>query len=153
VGAYGGKEEVMNTVAPEGPVYQAGTLSGNPLAITAGIATLGVLQQAGAYQDLEAISARLAEGLLEAAAGVPVQLNRVGSILTVFFTESEVIDYTTATTSDNQQYASYFHAMLAEGVYLAPSQYETLFVSLAHSDVDIEETIQASRLALSKVAE
>jgi len=154
VGAYGGREEVMNTVAPMGPVYQAGTLSGNPLAMTAGIATLGALQKEGVYEELEDKAGRLAEGLTEAAASieVPVRLNRVGSIMTVFFTETEVVDYSTATASDNHKYASYFHAMLAAGVYLAPSQYEALFVSLAHTDRDIAATIHAATTAFSIVA-
>ena len=153
VGAYGGKAEIMEMVAPLGPVYQAGTLSGNPLAMTAGIETLGILQQPQVYDRLEEMSARLAQGLSKAASKteVPLHLHRVGSMMTTFFTEKPVVDYTTARLSDTEQYARYFHQMLHRGVYLAPSQYEALFVSLAHTHEDIDATIEAARAALTFV--
>ncbi|MDI3280760.1 MAG: glutamate-1-semialdehyde 2,1-aminomutase [Bacillota bacterium] len=151
--AYGGKAEIMRYIAPTGPVYQAGTLSGNPLAMAAGIATLELLRNPKIYADLEEKSARLAEGLAQAArqAGVAVQVNRVGSMLTVFFTDREVVDYASARTSDTAAYAAFFRAMLAQGVYLAPSQFEALFLSTAHSMADIEKTIGAARYAFQEV--
>ena len=154
VGAYGGKSQIMEMIAPIGPVYQAGTLSGNPLAMTAGIETLTLLQEPGVYEHLEKKSARLARGLSEAAvkASVPLQLNRVGSLMTTFFTEKEVVDYATAKLSDTQRYARYFQEMLNWGIYLAPSQFEALFVSLAHTDEDINATIDAAKAALSHLA-
>jgi glutamate-1-semialdehyde 2,1-aminomutase len=153
VGAYGGRADLMDRIAPAGPVYQAGTLSGNPLAMRAGIATLEVLDEPGAYDRLEAVSARLAEGLSRAAseAGVPVTLNRVGSMLTGFFTDRPVTDYATAATSDTRRYAAFFHAMLRRGVYLAPSQFEAAFVSLAHGDAEVEATVAAAREALAEI--
>lgn len=149
VGAYGGKREIMEQMAPTGPVYQAGTLSGNPMAMVAGIATLKVLRSEGVYDKLEGMAARLADGLKEAAkqAGAKASFNRVGSMLCTFFTDKAVVDYDTATSADTDKYALYFHAMQEQGVYLAPSQFETSFVSLAHTDEDIEKTIEASRSA------
>lgn len=149
VGAYGGKREIMEQMAPTGPVYQAGTLSGNPMAMVAGIATLKVLRSEGVYDKLEGMAARLAAGLKEAAkqAGVKASFNRVGSMLCTFFTDKAVVDYDTATSADTDKYALYFHAMQEQGIYLAPSQFETSFVSLAHTDEDIEKTIEASRSA------
>ncbi|MFN4218565.1 MAG: glutamate-1-semialdehyde 2,1-aminomutase [Candidatus Bipolaricaulia bacterium] len=146
VGAYGGRKEIMKLVAPLGPVYQAGTLSGNPLAMTAGIETLKLLQQPGVYGKLEALSDQLAKGLVAAAsqAGVPVQLNRVGSMLTVFFSEQEIYDYASARRADTHQYARFFWGMLERGIYLPPSQFEALFVSLAHTQTDIERTLEAA---------
>jgi len=150
VGAYGGRREVMEMVAPLGPVYQAGTLSGNPLAMAAGIATLRVLQQGAVYQRLEVASVYLEDGLRRAAeeAEVPVRINRAGSMQTMFFTASPVADYEAARTSDTGRYAAYFRGMLDAGVFLAPSQFEAMFVSLAHTDADIEATIEAARGAL-----
>jgi len=150
VGAYGGRREVMEMVAPLGPVYQAGTLSGNPLAMAAGIATLRVLQQGAVYQRLEVASVYLEDGLRRAAeeAEVPVRINRAGSMQTMFFTASPVADYEGARTSDTGRYAAYFRGMLDAGVFLAPSQFEAMFVSLAHTDADIEATIEAARGAL-----
>jgi glutamate-1-semialdehyde 2,1-aminomutase len=150
VGAYGGRREVMEMVAPLGPVYQAGTLSGNPLAMAAGIATLRVLQQGAVYQRLEVASVYLEDGLRRAAeeAEVPVRINRAGSMQTMFFTASLVADYEGARTSDTGRYAAYFRGMLDAGVFLAPSQFEAMFVSLAHTDADIEATIEAARGAL-----
>lgn len=146
VGAYGGKKEIMDQMAPSGPIYQAGTLSGNPLAMIAGITTLKILHQDDVYQKLEEKAAKLASGLSEAAknADAKVSFNRVGSMLCTFFTEEKVVDYDTASTSDTQKYASFFQKMLEEGVYLAPSQFETAFVSLVHEDEDIDRTIEAS---------
>ncbi len=149
VGAYGGHNEIMKWIAPEGPVYQAGTLSGNPLAVSAGIATLKALKKKGTYPKLERLTAELTSGLLKAAelAGVPVQINTIGSMFTVFFTSSPVRDFQSAKTSDTGRYAKFFHAMLERGVYFPPSQFETCFVSLTHSKEDIHETIQAARKA------
>ncbi|MBF7084543.1 glutamate-1-semialdehyde 2,1-aminomutase [Desulfallas sp. Bu1-1] len=146
VGAYGGKEEIMSMVAPSGPVYQAGTLSGNPLATTAGIATLKLLQQAGVYEELETKSARLDQGLREAAAaaGLELTFNRVGSMLCTFFTSEPVTDFASAARSDTGKYAQYFRAMLERGVYLAPSQFEAAFMSLAHTSEQIDKTVEAA---------
>jgi glutamate-1-semialdehyde 2,1-aminomutase len=149
VGAYAGKEEVMETVAPAGPMYQAGTLSGNPLAMTAGIETLKVLRQPGVFEEIEKKATRLAEGIGEAAedAGVPIFQTRVGTMFSNYFTSESVIDYDTAKTSDTDRFGRYFHAMLEGGVYIAPSQFEAGFISLAHSDEDIDQTVQAARRA------
>ncbi len=148
VGAFGGRAEIMDRVAPAGPVYQAGTLSGNPMAMGAGIATLRQLGPAS-YERLERTAARLADGLAGAAkeAGVPVQLNRVGSMLTVFFSEKPVFDAASARACDTGRFGRFFHAMLDAGVYLPPSQFEAAFVSLAHSEEDVEATVEASRAA------
>jgi glutamate-1-semialdehyde 2,1-aminomutase len=154
VGAYGGTGQIMNCVAPQGPVYQAGTLSGNPLAVAAGIATLQALKRPGTYSRLEQISAQLADGLAKAAedAGVPVQVNRVGSMFTVFFTGTPVKDYQTAKTCDTARYAQFFNALLERGVYFAPSQFEACFVSLAHNRSDIAMTVRAARKAFEQLA-
>lgn len=153
VGAYGGREEIMNLVAPVGPVYQAGTLSGNPLAMTAGIATLNEVKRENFYSRLEENSAALEKGLLEARKeiGCPVSVNRVGSMLGLFFTEHEVTNYASAKLSDVNRYKVFFHAMLAQGVYLPPSAFETVFVSSAHTHSDISQTVQAARGAFRKV--
>jgi glutamate-1-semialdehyde 2,1-aminomutase len=153
VGAYGGRREIMEMVAPLGPVYQAGTLSGNPLCMTAGIETLKVLAEPGAYERLEESSARLAAGLGAAAeaAGVPVFQTRVGSMFCSFFSAERVVDYASAKKSDTNRYAVFFRAMLANGVYLAPSQFEAGFLSLAHGNEDIERTSQAAEAAFSRV--
>jgi glutamate-1-semialdehyde 2,1-aminomutase len=154
VGAYGGRADLMDRIAPSGPVYQAGTLSGNPLAMRAGIETLDILAAPGTYERLEAISARLAAGLTAAAkdAGVPAVVNRVGSMLTGFFTAGPVVDYATAATSDTKRYARYFHAMLDRGVYLAPSQFEAAFVSTSHDEATVDRTIVAAAEAMKEVA-
>jgi glutamate-1-semialdehyde 2,1-aminomutase len=153
VGAFGGRPEVMDRIAPAGPVYQAGTLSGNPLAMAAGVATL---RQMGAaqYAQLEEKSARLAQGLADAAraAGVAVQVNRVGSMLTVFFTAEPVYDAQSARKADTRRFARFFHEMLANGVYLPPSQFEAAFVSVAHGDEEIALTLEAARKAFAAVA-
>jgi glutamate-1-semialdehyde 2,1-aminomutase len=150
VGVYGGRREVMEQVAPLGPVYQAGTLSGNPLAMSAGAAALRELQQPGSYERLEALGAKLAAGLAEAcrAAGVPVTVNRCGSMLTAFLTAGPVTDYAGAQTSDTAAYARFHAAMLERGVFFAPSQFEAAFISLAHGEAEIEATIAAAREAV-----
>ena len=150
VGAFGGRADVMDQIAPLGPVYQSGTLSGNPLAVTAGLATLKGLRDSDRYEELERRSAKLAEGLRNAAAeaGIPSTVNRVGSMLTAFFTEGPVIDWPSAKQSDAERYGRFFRAMLEEGVYLAPSQFECAFVSLAHTDELIDRTIEAAHRAM-----
>ncbi len=149
VGAYGGRRDLMEMIAPAGPVYQAGTLSGNPLAVSAGIATLKLLAKPGVYDVLEATGAALESGLADAAkaVGVPVRINRAGSVLTVFFTSTRVRDYATAKTSDTARFARFFSAMLDAGIYLPPSQYEAWFISLAHTEREIQRTIKAARAA------
>lgn len=153
VGAYGGKREIMSRVAPSGPIYQAGTLSGNPLAVSAGIATLKELQKPGVYEELETKSAHLDSGLREAAAeaGLELTFNRVGSMLCTFFTPAPVTDYETAIRADTDMFGAFFRAMLEEGVYLAPAQFEAAFMSLAHTDRHIDRTIEAARSAFKKL--
>ncbi|MHB1004830.1 MAG: glutamate-1-semialdehyde 2,1-aminomutase [Chloroflexota bacterium] len=150
VGAYGGRRDIMQMMAPEGPVYQAGTLAGNPLAMSAGIQMLRTLCRPGLYEALEAKAATLARGLAAAAeeAGVPAFSTRVGSMLTLFFTDRKVTDYASAKTADTRFYARYFNAMLERGVYLAPSQFEASFVSTAHTEADVARTIAAARESL-----
>jgi glutamate-1-semialdehyde 2,1-aminomutase len=150
VGAYGGPRQLMSQVAPEGPVYQAGTLSGNPLAMAAGLATLQQLD-AAAYSLLEARSSRLAAGLQDALrrTGVPGQVQRVGSMLTLFFTDRPVHSFTEAMQANHARFAAFFSGMLARGVYLPPSGYEAWFVSLAHDDAAIDQTVQAAGEVLS----
>jgi glutamate-1-semialdehyde 2,1-aminomutase len=154
VGAYGGRRELMEQVAPLGGVYQAGTLSGNPLAVAAGLATLRALESPESYRRLERLGAQLEAGLTAAAAaaGVPLTVNRVGSMLTSFFSGAPVVDLASAKRSDTARYAKFFHAMLARGVFLAASQFEAAFVSLAHTDQDIEAAAQAAREALKTLA-
>ena len=149
VGAYGGHKEIMKWVAPEGPVYQAGTLSGNPLAVAAGIAALKALKTGGVYSKLERMTLELVSGMQKAAeyAGVPVQINTIGSMFTVFFAPGPVTDFQTAKNSDTARYATFFHALLNRGVYFPPSQFETCFLSLAHAHSDIKATIRAAREA------
>jgi len=151
VGVYGGRAEIMEQVAPLGGIYQAGTLSGNPVAMAAGIATLEALRAPGIYQTLETMGARLADGLIAAAAaaGLAAQLNRVGSMLTAFFTATPVTDYATAKTADAARYGTFFRAMLERGVSLAPSQFEAAFLSLAHTTDDVDVTVAAAREALA----
>lgn len=152
VGAYGGKREIMELMAPEGPIYQAGTLSGNPLAMIAGYTTLKLLTPA-VYDELERKTARLEEGFAANAAkrGIPCTIQRVGSMMCPFFTESKVVDYATAKTSDLNRFAKYFAHMLDLGVSIAPSQFEGMFVSAAHTDEDIEATIAAHDEALKRL--
>ena len=156
VGAFGGSAELMSNLAPDGPVYQAGTLSGNPAAMAAGLATLAELRVEGFYEQLEAKSASLADGLAKAAdaAGLAgkMSFNRVGSMMCGFFTPGPVTDFASATASNTDAYKAYFHAMLAAGVYLAPSQYEAMFVSITHSDEDIAQTVHAAEAAFAEAA-
>jgi glutamate-1-semialdehyde 2,1-aminomutase len=147
VGAYGGRRDIMEMIAPAGPVYQAGTLSGNPLAVSAGIEALKQLKKPGVYKKLDTLAVQLATGIGEAAkkANIPVIQTRVGSMMTTFFTDSLVTDYASAKRSDTARYAKFFQGMLERGVYLAPSQFEATFVSTAHSQTDIEKTIAAAK--------
>jgi glutamate-1-semialdehyde 2,1-aminomutase len=149
VGAYGGHKEIMKWVAPEGPVYQAGTLSGNPLAVAAGMAALQALKSVEAYPRLERMTAELVSGLRKASeqVGIPVQINTIGSMFTVFFTTAPVTNFQTAKQSDTARYGKFFHALLEKGVYFPPSQFETCFVSLAHTHNDIKSTIHVAREA------
>jgi glutamate-1-semialdehyde 2,1-aminomutase len=154
VGAYGGSRELMSRVAPLGAVYQAGTLSGNPLAVAAGLATLRALDNPAVYDRLERLGGALEKGITEAAAaaGIPVTVNRVGSMLTTFFTEGPVTDYASAKRADTARYARFFHAMLDRGVFLAPSQFEAAFVSLAHSEQDLDRAAAACREAMTSLS-
>ena len=150
VGAYGGRRDIMEKVSPLGPMYQAGTLSGNPLAMAAGRKTLHLLQRPGLYDDLESRAQQLEQGLQRvfAEAETPLRINRVGSMMTLFFSESEVTGWESVSASDRQGFARFFHRMLEEGVYLPPSPFEAMFVSTAHSEADIEATIEAAGRAL-----
>lgn len=153
VGAYGGTKDLMRNIAPAGSIYQAGTLSGNPLAMTAGLVTLRRLRDGSVYERLEQASARLCNGLAKAAvdAGIETITNRVGSMWTTFFTDEPVTDWTSANRSNRELYGRFFHAMLEQGVYLAPSQFEAAFVGTAHTDEIIDRTVEAARRALNRV--
>ncbi|MCH7740021.1 MAG: glutamate-1-semialdehyde 2,1-aminomutase [Chloroflexi bacterium] len=153
VGAYGGREGVMAMVAPLGPMYQAGTLSGNPLAMAAGIATLEQLREPGIYDRLERLGALLEAGLTEVFADteVPMTINRVGSLLTVFFSPGPVRDMADASAGDHEAFGRWFHGLLEGGIYIAPSDYEAWFVSIAHTEADIEQTVSAAKAALESV--
>jgi glutamate-1-semialdehyde 2,1-aminomutase len=153
VGAYGGRRGIMEQMAPSGPVYQAGTLSGNPLAMTAGYMTLELLGRPGVYEELERKSAMLEEGFRKNAeeAGIPSTINRVGSMVCPFFTETQVVNYETAKTSDLRRFSRYFSHMLDLGVSIAPSQFEGMFVSYVHTDEEIHQTIEAHREALKRL--
>ncbi len=153
VGAYGGKREIMEHIAPQGPVYQAGTLSGNPLAMAAGIATLTQLKKPGFYNALDEKADQLATGLEKAArtAGIKTNINRVGSMIGLFFTDSDVKNFDDAKTSDLDIFSAYYKGMLEKGIYLAPSQFETIFISSAHSVKDIDATIKAAEEALGSL--
>ncbi|HPD28879.1 MAG TPA: glutamate-1-semialdehyde 2,1-aminomutase [Phycisphaerae bacterium] len=146
VGAYGGRADVMEKLSPVGPVYQAGTLSGNPLAMAAGLATLEALHEPGTYERLDTLATRLEDGLKAAAAtaGVPAFVTRVASMCTLFFQVGPVTDYASAARSDTRAYAQFVHAMLERGVYLPPSQFETFFVSAAHTEEQIDQTLAAA---------
>lgn len=154
VGAYGGRADLMSQMAPEGPVYQAGTLSGNPLAVAAGNETLKILERAGTYDLLDKRTASLVDGLERAAseAGIESTWNRVGSMFTGFFTKGPVNDFASARTADARRYAAYFHEMLKRRVYIAPSPFEAAFVSLAHEERDFEQTRRAARKAFKAMA-
>jgi glutamate-1-semialdehyde 2,1-aminomutase len=153
VGAFGGRADVMDRVAPAGPIYQAGTLSGNPMAMAAGHATLRLMTGA-AYEKLERLSAKLADGLARAAAEakVPVQVNRVGSMLTVFFSDKPVFDAASARACSTKRFGAFFHALLENGVYFPPSQFEAAFLSTAHSEDDLEATLRAAAVAFAAAA-
>ncbi|HZP26309.1 MAG TPA: glutamate-1-semialdehyde 2,1-aminomutase [Dehalococcoidia bacterium] len=153
VGAYGGRREIMEQLAPRGPVYQAGTLSGNPLAMAAGIATLERLREPGSYERLESLASQLADGLktVFAQAGIEATINRAGSMLTPFFAASPIDDYADAKRADSERFGRFFRAMLDAGVYLPPSQFEAWFVSLAHGEHEIEATLAAARKALASL--
>ncbi len=154
VGAFGGRREIMEKLSPSGGIYQAGTLSGNPLAMSAGIATLNILKQPGFYAALEEKSRAVAEGIAKGArdAGYPIYSTRVGSMFCAFFSKSEVYDWPTASQCDTKAFARYFLGMLDEGIYLAPSQFETAFVSAAHTEADIEKTIAAAAKCFKLIA-
>lgn len=156
VGAYGGRKDIMELVAPKGPVYQAGTLSGNPVAMAAGIATLKQLKTTlNVYEKLDAKAKAWQDGLLQAAktAGVPVCVNRVGSLLTVFFTaKEEVNNFADVMTSDRERYARFFRSMLERSIYLAPSQFEAMFVSVAHGDLEVNRAIEAAKTSFKEIA-
>ena len=154
VGAYGGKREIMESVSPAGPVYQAGTLSGNPLAMAAGVTMLKFLKQNGyIYKQLNETTTRLVDGIrsINKEAGIAATVNVTGSMFTLFFTDQEVTDFTTAKTSDTARFGRYFQAMLRAGVYLAPSQFEAMFISAAVSEDIVDRILDAHRRALAKV--
>jgi glutamate-1-semialdehyde 2,1-aminomutase len=153
VGAYGGRKEIMAHIAPQGPVYQAGTLSGNPLAMAAGIATLKQLQKQCFYEKLEKKSARLTGGLAQAAAqaGIPVQVDHVGSMLGLFFRADPVQSFNDAKTCDLKRFATFYQGMRAAGVYIAPSQFEALFLSAAHTNAHIDATVTAAEKVLGQL--
>jgi len=150
VGAYGARREIMEKVSPLGPMYQAGTLSGNPVAMAAGITTLEILRAPGVYEELESKALRLADGFQRvfAQAETPLRINRVGSMMTLFFNPGEVTGWPSVSASDKDGFAGFFHRMLDEGVYLPPSPFEAMFVSTAHSEADIDATIEAAKRAL-----
>jgi glutamate-1-semialdehyde 2,1-aminomutase len=143
VGAYGGRADIMNKVAPAGPIYQAGTLSGNPLAVAAGLAMLRRIERENPYHSLDALGARLERGLNSPS----TRVNRVGSMFTVFFTNREVVDFDSAKTCDIPRFNAHFHSMLQQGIYLAPSQFEAAFISAAHTEADIDKTVAAAKVA------
>jgi glutamate-1-semialdehyde 2,1-aminomutase len=153
IGAYGGRAEIMHHIAPAGPVYQAGTLSGNPLAVSAGLATLNRLRRENPFERLDALGARMERGLLDAASksAIPVRVNRMGSMITLFFTERDVTDFESAKTSDLKQFNAFFHTMIDQGIYMPPSQFEVAFISAAHSESDIDRTVEAADVAFQRL--
>lgn len=154
VGAYGGRRDIMSHLAPLGSVYQAGTLSGNPLAMMAGLTTLNLIGQAGVYDRLESSTQLLSKGLREAAkqAGIAVQVNQIGSMFNLFFSEKPVKDYEQAKATQHQLYTPFFQSMLDQGIYLPPSPFETWFMSLAHTDQQIEQTLNAAKVAFGRLS-
>ncbi len=154
IGAYGGREEIMDRIAPVGDVYQAGTLSGNPLAMRAGVVMLQQLKKPGVYERLEETGARLAAGLSAAAeeSGIPARVSRVGSLLTLFFAPRSPSEWSGAAAADGARFALFFRRMLEQGIYLPPSQFEAWFLSLAHSDDQIDRTIAVARNVLKGIA-
>jgi len=153
VGAYGGRRDIMQMVAPVGPMYQAGTLSGNPLAMTAGIETLKILQEAWVWEQLELAGSKLMEGFAIASeeAKIPLSYSQIGSMFGFFFTEGPVINWSTAKLADTKRFAAFFQAMLTNGVYLAPSQFEAGFLSIAHGADEIEATLRAMALSFQSL--
>jgi glutamate-1-semialdehyde 2,1-aminomutase len=153
VGAYGGRRDLMAKIAPEGPIYQAGTLSGNPLAVAAGLATLEEISRPGVYEKLEATAKALCDGIAAElrSAGIPATLNRVGTMWTLFFTGDAVFDYGSAKKADAAKFGKFFHALLDRGVYLPPSQFEAAFISTAHAEAEVKHTISAVREALKSL--
>lgn len=154
VGAYGGRADIMDQVAPDGPVYQAGTLSGNPLAMAAGIATLNLLKKEGFYKQLNDKAARFADHLREISdqTNIPVQLNRVGSLMTGFFTTEKVVDFESAMTADTDRYGRHYRQMLSQGIYLAPSQFEVAFISAAQTEKQLEKALEMTEWSFKKLA-
>ena len=154
VGAFGGRQAIMDRLAPLGPIYQAGTLSGNPVAMAAGLATLNLIATPGFHADLAAKTVQLCAGLVEAgrATGVPLTTNSVGGMFGLFFSAEPVTTYAQATACDVERFKAFFHGMLAEGIYLAPSAFEAGFLSAAHSTADIEATIAAARRVLARIS-
>jgi glutamate-1-semialdehyde 2,1-aminomutase len=152
--ALGGRADIMDMLAPTGPVYQAGTLSGNPIATAAANATLDVLAKGDCYKKLESSAARLETGFIDAArrAGIAVTINRIGSIMSCFFTDKKVLNFADVQSTDIQTWKRFFIEMLNQGIYLAPSAYEAMFISLAHSSADIEKTIDTARVSFDKIA-
>ncbi|MCK6255761.1 glutamate-1-semialdehyde 2,1-aminomutase [Fictibacillus sp. KIGAM418] len=153
IGAYGGKKEIMEKVAPLGPAYQAGTMAGNPASISAGIACLEVLQEEGVYERMDELGKQLEEGILghAKAYGVPITINRLKGALTVYFTNEKIVNYEQAESTDGERFGNYFKAMLAEGINLAPSKYEAMFLTTAHTDQDIAETLEAVERSFKKI--
>lgn len=153
VGAYGGKREIMEYVAPVGPVYQAGTLSGNPLAMAAGLTQLRLLKELNPYKELDEKGKILEEGFnkISKEIGIPIVVNRVGSMITVFFTDKEVVDFSTAKSSDTKKFAKFFRCMLKKGIYLPASQFEAFFLSTAHTKKDLEETLEKAKECFKEI--
>jgi glutamate-1-semialdehyde 2,1-aminomutase len=151
--AFGGRADIMDKLAPLGPVYQAGTLSGNPLAVTAGIATLEILRRPNTYERLEELGALLEAGLVQAAADakIPACVNRVGSMLTLFFREGPIRNYEDAKGCDTERFSKYFQAMRERGIFLPPSQFEAMFLSLAHDEEEVAEIIKAARESMASL--
>ncbi|EIT84656.1 glutamate-1-semialdehyde aminotransferase [Fictibacillus macauensis ZFHKF-1] len=155
IGAYGGKKEIMEKVAPLGPAYQAGTMAGNPASISAGIACLEVLQQEGVYEAMDALGKQLEEGILAHAKeyNIPITINRLKGALTVYFTNEKVVNYEQAEQTDGEMFGRYFKAMLAEGINLAPSKYEAMFLTTAHTEEDIVATLEAVKRSFKKLSQ
>lgn len=153
VGAYGGKKEIMDEVAPSGPVYQAGTLSGNPLAMAAGLEMMKLIQEPGVYEELKKKADYLAAGLREIAekSSLKLSVNQAGTLVSLYFTDEKVVDYETALSSDTDLYAEYFQEMLKEGIYLAPSQYEAIFLSMAHDKTELDKFLNSASDSISRI--
>jgi len=151
VGAYGGRADIMELIAPMGPVYQAGTLSGNPLAMTAGIETLAILREGNAYAELNDKASRLGDGIgtVATTVSIAIQVSRIGSLLTIFFSTQPIVDHESAKFADTDLFGEFFQRLLHQGIYWPPSQFEAAFLSLAHSDKDIDTTIAAMGKALA----